>query len=124
MIAGYYGKWIPLEKVRKDCGVSRKGLKASNIVKTARSYGFESNDFRYGSYDMLKAEDEFPCIVHWNFNHFVVLNGFTKNMLSSTTPARGIVKIPMGEFDKSFIGICLMFKPETILNRKAAQEVF
>ena len=78
MIAAYYGKWLPLEKVRLDCGVSRDGLKASNIVQAARNYGFEAQGFRYENAQALKANCEFPCIIHWNFSHFVVLNGFTR----------------------------------------------
>ena len=112
MIAAYYGKWIPLEKVRKDCGVSRDGLKALNIVKVARSYGLEANGFRFSDSEILKSDCEFPCIIHWNFNHFVVLNGFTKKYAVINDPARGTVKVPISEFDKSFTGICIMFKPE------------
>ena len=111
MIAAYYGKWIPLEEVRKDCGVSRDGLKASNIVKVARNYGFEALGFRYNDADSLKKGCEFPCIIHWNFNHFVVLNGFTKKYAVINDPARGTIKVSMEEFDKSFTGICLTFKP-------------
>ena len=112
MIAAYYGKWIPLEEVRRDCGVSRNGLKASNIVKVARNYGFESRGFRYNDADSLKESCEFPCIIHWNFNHFVVLNGFTKKYAVINDPARGVIKVSLEEFNKSFTGICLTFKPE------------
>ena len=112
MIAAYYGKWIPLEKVRKDCGVSRDGLKALNIVKVARDYGFDAHGFRFSDSESLKSDGEFPCIIHWNFNHFVVLNGFTKKYAVINDPAKGTIKVPMSEFDKSFTGICLMFKPE------------
>ena len=45
MIAAYYGKWVPLEQVRADCGVSRDGSKASNVVRAARAYGFEASGF-------------------------------------------------------------------------------
>ena len=112
MIAAYYGKWKPLEEVRKDCGVSRDGLKASNIVKTARNYGFEATGARYENAEALKNEGEYPCIIHWNFKHFVVLDGFTKKYAVINDPARGTVKVPMSEFDKSFTGICLNFKPK------------
>ena len=112
MIAAYYGKWIPLEKVRKDCGVSRDGLKALNIVKVARYYGFDAHGFRFSDSETLKADCEFPCIIHWNFNHFVVLNGFTKKYAVINDPAKGTIKVSMSEFDKSFTGICLMFTPK------------
>ncbi|MBR0253695.1 MAG: NHLP family bacteriocin export ABC transporter peptidase/permease/ATPase subunit [Synergistaceae bacterium] len=111
MIAAYYGKWIPLEKVRKDCGVSRDGMKASNIIKVAINYGFEAKGFRYDNPEILKNNCEYPCIIHWNFNHFVVLNGFTNKYAVINDPAEGVIKVSLEEFDKSFTGICLTFKP-------------
>ena len=75
MILAYYKKWIPLEQVRVDCGVSRDGSNAKNILKAARNYGLKAQGFRYEP-DTLKLKGSFPCIIHWNFNHFVVLNGF------------------------------------------------
>ncbi len=110
MILAYYGKWVPLEQVRSDCGVSRDGSKAKNVVAAARSYGLEADGYRL-EVDYLKQEGEFPCIIHWNFNHFVVLDGFRGEHAILNDPARGRVKVPMEEFDKSFTGICLMFKP-------------
>jgi Mrp family chromosome partitioning ATPase len=78
MILAYYEKWIPLEQVRHDCGVSRDGSNAKNILRAARSYGLKAQGYRYET-DELRKNGKFPCIVHWNFNHFVVLNGFKGN---------------------------------------------
>lgn len=110
MILAYYGKWIPLEQVRSDCGVSRDGSKAKNILVAARSYGLAADGYRL-EVDYLRQEGEFPCIIHWNFNHFVVLDGFRGNYAVINDPARGKVKVPEEEFNKSFTGICLMFEP-------------
>ena len=110
MIAAFYGLWIPLEQVRKDCGVSRDGSNARNILKTARNYGFIAKGYRYEP-EQLKEKGEFPCIIHWDFNHFVVLNGFKNNKVYINDPARGNLCISMEEFDESFTGICLMIKP-------------
>ena len=110
MIAAYYGLHLPLEQVRKDCGVSRDGSSAKNILLAARSYGFEAKGYRYEP-EMLKKEGKFPCIIHWNFNHFVVLNGFKGDKVYINDPARGEVCITMEEFDRSFTGICLMIRP-------------
>ena len=110
MVLAYFGKWLPLEQVRSDCGVSRDGSNAKNILLAARSYGLEASGFRYEPED-LKEEGTFPCIIHWNFNHFVVLNGFKGNKAVINDPARGTVQVPMEEFDKSFTGICIMFRP-------------
>ena len=110
MILAYYGKWIPLEQVRKDCGVSRDGSKAKNVLKAARSYGLAAQGYRFEP-EELKAHASFPCIIHWNFNHFVVLCGFKGNKAVINDPAKGNYCVPMEQFDKSFTGICLMFKP-------------
>lgn len=110
MILAYYGKWIPLEQVRADCGVSRDGSNAKNVLKAARSYGLTAKGYRYETED-LKKNGTFPCIIHWNFNHFVVLDGFKGNKAYLNDPAKGSYSVPMETFDKSFTGICLMFEP-------------
>lgn len=110
MVAAYYGLWIPLEQVRKDCGVSHDGSNAKNILKAARNYGFTAKGYRYEP-ARIKEKGKFPCIIHWNFNHFVVLDGFKGNKVYINDPARGDVCISMEEFDESFTGICLVIEP-------------
>lgn len=110
MILAYYGKWIPLEQVRADCGVSRDGSNAKNILIAARSYGLAAKGYRYEP-EGLKENGKFPCIIHWNFNHFVVLDGFKGGKAYINDPAKGSYSVPMEIFDKSFTGICLMFEP-------------
>ena len=110
MILAYYGKWIPLEQVRLDCGVSRDGSNARNILRAARSYGLSAKGYRYEP-EALKKEGKFPCIIHWNFNHFVVLDGFRGNKAVLNDPAKGAYTVPMSTFDDSFTGICLLFEP-------------
>ncbi len=110
MILTYYGKWVPMEQVRADCGVSRDGSNAKNVLKAARSYGLTAKGYHYEPED-LKKNGKFPCIIHWNFNHFVVLNGFKGNKAYLNDLAKGCYSVPMSTFDKSFTGICLMFEP-------------
>lgn len=110
MVLAYYGKWIPLEQVRYDCGVSRDGSNARNVLRAARSYGLTAKGYRYEPAE-LKTKGKFPCIIHWNFNHFVVLNGFKGNKAVLNDPARGTYTVSMKTFDESFTGICLMFEP-------------
>ncbi len=110
MILAYYDKWLPLEQVRADCGVSRDGSNAKNILRAARSYGLTAKGYRYEPED-LKKNGNFPCIIHWNFNHFLVLNGFKKGKAILNDPAKGTYSVSTEEFDKSFTGICLMFEP-------------
>ena len=110
MILAYYGKWIPLEKVRIDCGVSRDGSNAKNILVAARSHGLSAGGYRYEP-EMLRKNGKFPCIIHWNFNHFVVLCGFKKDKAVLNDPAKGTYSVSMETFDRSFTGICLQFEP-------------
>ncbi len=110
MVLAYYDKWIPLEQVRLDCGVSRDGSNAKNVLKAARYYGLVAKGFRYEP-EALREHGVFPCIIHWNFNHFVVLDGFKGNRAYLNDPAKGTYSVTMEDFDKAFTGICLMFEP-------------
>ena len=110
MILAYYSKWIPLEKVRVDCGVSRDGSNAGNVLRAARHYGLNADGYKVEP-QVLMEQAKFPCIIHWNFNHFVVLDGFRNGKAVLNDPARGKVEVPIKEFDESFTGVCLMFSP-------------
>ena len=110
MILAYYGKWIPLEQVRRDCGVSRDGSNAGAIFKAAMSYGLETHGYKYEP-EALREKAIFPCIVHWNFNHFIVVKGFKGNKVYINDPAKGSIVMSVEEFDEGFTGICITFKP-------------
>lgn len=110
MVMAYYGKWIPLEQVREDCGVSRDGAKAGNIARAARTYGFNATGYRFEP-EQLKKQAGFPCIIHWEFNHFVVLCGFKKGKVYINDPARGDVIITEKEFDEAFTGVTVVITP-------------
>lgn len=110
MVLAYYKKYIPLEQLRSDCNVSRDGSTAKYINLAARHHGLEAKGFRM-SLEKIKKETEFPMIIHWNFNHFVVLCGFKGGKAIINDPAAGRVAADMEEFDRSFTGIALKFKP-------------
>lgn len=110
MIMAYYGKWVPLEQVRADCGVSRDGSNAKNIALAAQRYGFKVEGYRR-SPATIREKGTFPCIIHWNFCHFVVLDGFQGNYACINDPAKGVVKVPMEDFDKSFTGVTINIVP-------------
>ena len=110
MVLAYYGKWVPLERVRADCGVSRDGSNARNMLNAARSYGLTAKAYRFEP-EELREQGAFPCIIHWNFNHFVVLDGFKGDKAVLNDPARGVIPVSMEVFDESFTGVCLMLQP-------------
>ena len=111
MIMAYYGKWVALEQVRVDCGVSRNGANAKNILRAARKYGFKTKGFVY-NIRKLKEKGQFPAIIHWGGGHFVVLNGFRGNKAIINDPAKGLVKVDLATFDEFFTGVYLEVLPD------------
>ena len=109
MVLAYFGLWIPLEQLRKDCGVSRDGSNLKSIYRAAKKYGLTPKAFRCDA-ETLKTEANFPCIVFWEYNHFVVLDGFKKGRVYLNDPARGKITITFEEFKKSYSGVCMMFE--------------
>ena len=116
MIFAYFGKQLPLEQMRIETGVSRDGCNAGNMMRAAKRFGLECRGFRKEP-GALKAMP-MPCIVHWNFNHFVVLEGFKtsgfgkrrKEYVYLNDPAVGRRKLTPEEFDEGFTGVVLTFR--------------
>lgn len=108
MIFGYFGKFLPLEQMRIETGVSRDGCNAGNIMRAAKRYGLACRGFRKEPEALREIET--PCIIHWNFNHFVVFEGIKKGAAYINDPAIGRRKLTMDELDEGFTGIVLTFK--------------
>jgi len=115
MILAHYGLWIPLEKLRQECGVNRDGSKASCVIRAARNLGCEADGFKWNAGMIRELVDEgenpFPLIIHWEFNHFVVMEGFRKDKVYLNDPAMGRRTVPWDDFRTSYTGVSLYVEP-------------
>lgn len=109
MILGYHGQHVPLDRLRVETGVSRDGSNAMNIVIAARERGMEAAGFRMPVEGFRTAQ--YPCIVFWENNHFVVVERVVNGKVQLADPAHGKRRVDLETFTRSYSGVVLDFKP-------------
>ncbi|MCY2992840.1 MAG: ATP-binding cassette domain-containing protein [Planctomycetota bacterium] len=118
ILMGYYGCHVPLEELRRATGVSRQGSNFLQMRDAARRYGLRARVFRKSPEHL--AEAGFPCIVHMNFNHFVVVEGMRNGRVFLNDQGCGPHDISWDEFDEGFTGLVMTLEPgeEAVLRRR------
>ena len=109
IVLAHFGRWVSFEELRDECSVGRDGSSAHDIVSAARRYGLESNGWRREVHQL--ATMPLPLILHWGFNHFVVLEGIGDGRFFLNDPATGHRVVDRDTFDGDFTGIALTFTP-------------
>ena len=109
IVLRHYGRVVPLLELRQVCGVSRDGSDAASLLRAARLYGLEGKGFRM---DMAALRQQrMPLILFWEFNHFLVLDGFQGNRVALNDPATGPRWVGLETFSAGFTGVVLELRP-------------
>lgn len=122
MILSYHGRNTGIAEIRDYCHAGRDGLSAYAIVSAARHYGLRvrpitlrDESFRYVT---------LPAIIHWEFNHYLVVERWHPRHIDVVDPASGRRRLSPQEFDAGFTGIVMMFEPgESFVQRKSAHRL-
>jgi len=118
-ILGFHGRYVTLDEARSACGVSRDGVTAGNLVRAARSFGLEATGYKREPAQL--ADLMMPCVLFWNFNHFVVLEGLDDEVAWLNDPATGPRTVSLAELDASFTGVVLTMTPGPTFTRGGAE---
>lgn len=109
IVLAHYGRWVDLEELRDACGISRDGSNARAVKQAALGYGLEVSARRCEPEDLKRHP--MPVIVFWRFQHFLVVEGWSRDGWYLNDPALGHRTCTEQEFDASFTGVALVMTP-------------
>ena len=118
-VLAYFGRWVPLTELRSRCGVSRDGSTAAGILRAARHYGVEGFGRPAKLHQLRRLS--LPLILFWEFNHFLILEGFDRDRFFLNDPASGRRTLSAAEFSRGFTGVALEFRPGREFERTGAR---
>lgn len=107
IVLGYFGRWIPLEKMRLACAIDQKGVSVFNILQAAKKYGMIGQAFRKEAQDLLNSEC--PAILYWKLRHYVVLEGIQDGRFFINNPLRGHYSLSLDEFNRDYSKVVIIF---------------
>lgn len=108
-VLAYFGRWVPLAELRDRCEISRDGSTAAGIKRAANYYGLECSGW-FGDIRQIQ-KSPLPLILFWEYNHFLILEGYNRECFYLNDPAVGRRKLSQKEFHAGFTGVALQFKP-------------
>ena len=120
-ILRYYGKTIPLSDLRRECGITRDGSNALKVIQAARRYQLVCEPFK-NSFEDLKKEGRYPCILFWGFAHFLVLEGFDSEYAYLSDPAQGRIRISHQEFKDDYTGVGVNMYPTSLFEKGGKED--
>jgi ATP-binding cassette subfamily B protein len=109
MILSYFGRKMRLEECRATCDSGRDGVTAQTLVAAARGFGLRTKALSLDAKALSHAT--LPCVVHWNLNHFVVLERWAHDRVEIVDPGWGRRQLTVSEFETAFSGAALFFEP-------------
>ena len=111
MVSGFYGRHIDLITLRREANISSRGSNLASLIKVANKIGMASRPLALVISDLSSIKK--PCILHWDFNHFIVLAEIKGDSYIIHDPATGRHVITQKELSDHFTGVGLELWPET-----------
>src|SRR5262245_33596479 len=115
MLLDHYGCSKPLKALREACGTSRDGNSAGDLLRGARQHGLEARGLRLEPSALSQLR--LPAVLHWDLNHFVVLERVQRGGVVIVDPASGRRQVDAESLDRSFSGVALELTPTPALER-------